>query len=224
MNCNGPVNTYDSRTFKYDLYSSAQERNALFGYDQQNVPELQMNYHDTFLFNPYETTEPCADRVCSVETAPRDYYFNLPRNDTRVVIGENDHLPNLYDDVVRTDQVLHSKPDFYRTWKPFTTSAQNLLQGCPTQFIPHDKPVEVAPVIDAGYWTGDLNSRLYERSLINSAVEHPYVNFYNRQGMVNMLAQNMRNKHDQYTVPLSDQTFATQLVENAGIPPATVTL
>lgn len=221
MTCN-PENTYDSRSFKYDLYDNAEERNWLFGYDKQNISDLQMNYHNTFLNNEYLVNGNCQDRVCDVSTAPKDYYYNLPRNENRAVIGQTALTPNLYDDVFRPDQPNASVPNFSRTWKPFTTSAQNLLKGCSTTFVPNERPVEIAPRINKNFWTADLNSKLYERSIINSAQENPYLNFYHRQGMINLLAQNMRNTNDPYTVPLTGQTFDIQLQQNNNIPPVTI--
>lgn len=220
MNNCGPTNTYDSRTFKHKLYSTVQERNNLFGYDHQNLPNLQKNYHNTFLERETVSSD-CRDRVCDVSTAPKDYYFNLPRNERRTVIGQTETVPNIYDDVFRTTQSVATKPNFYRTWEPFSTSAQNLLRGCSTTFTPHD-PVEVAPRIDPNYWTADLNSRMYERNLVNSAIEQPYANFYNRQGMANLVAQNMRSGQDIYTVPLTGQSFNKQLKMNNSVPPATM--
>lgn len=223
MSCQASTYTYADPGFRRQLYDSVAERNHIFGYDATELPRVQRNYHDTYVCDPYKSC--CANnRSCDVCTAPKDYYFDLNVDPCqKAVIGFTKFTPNLYDDVVLPGgKPTIEKPNLYRSWEPFSTTATPILKGCYTKWIPH-KPVEIAPRRDPNYWVADLNARLYERSLVGSAKENPYANFYRRQGLINLLAQNMPPRNDPYTkvIASGQDSFACQLQQNSGIGPAT---
>lgn len=206
-------NTY-SKDFKYQLYESVEDRNSIFGYDQLNLMRVQEAHNNAH----FHDAPPGAS--CDVSSAPLDYYYDLRVRD-KAVIGFTHATPNLYDDCVYPGQPTIEAPNLHKNWQTFTTTATPpLLKGCPVTFTEHE-PVEIAPRLQSNYWLADLNARLYERQLINSAQENPYANFYGRQAMLNLLAQNMPNDNDPYLHRIEKPTdsFAYQLT-NFG-PPAT---
>lgn len=198
------------------LWPTVAERNDAFGYSRQQLPQLQKTYND----NWKHVNVPSGSSL-DVSQATKDYYFNMSVDPSvKSVIGFTGIRPNLYNDNLQS--VSSVPPNNYRSWEPFSTTANPVPLGTYVRFIPH-APVEVAPVQRENYWTGDLNGRLYERSLIGSAVENPYANFYARQGMLSLLAQNMRVGGDTYTKPLvgPKDAFAYQAQHLPSPPPVT---
>jgi hypothetical protein len=223
--CNATQNTYSTDGFKRKLYDSLKQRNELFGYDAQNVQRLQQNYQNNYFVNTGQSTDSC-NKSCDVKMAPMDYYFDLRTNQSaKAVIGFTGLTPNLYDDNVIPDKATIEKPNLYRNWEPFSTTATPVMKGCYTRFVPHE-PVEVAPRQDVNYWGADLNARMYERRLISSAKEQPYANFYRRQGLINLISKNMPSRNDPYLkkIDAPSDSFAFQLQEAGGMPPAVTTL
>lgn len=208
-------NTY-SRDFKHHLYDSAADRNELFGYDQQHLMRVQDTLNNTYL-----TDDTPPGTSCDVTMAPKDYYFDLRvKQNEKAIIGFTDRTPNLYDDNVVPGEPTIEYPYRYKNWQTLTTSAvPPILKGCPVSYTPHE-PVEIAPRPD-NYWIADLNARLYERQLINSAIENPYANFYGRQAWLGLLAQNMPNDNDPYLhrIERPEDSYAYQLTHHG--PPAT---
>jgi hypothetical protein len=190
------------------LYASAAERDALFGYDKQNLPRVQRNYNASYKWNHLASPE-----SQDIGQAPRNFYFNTSTNPSeKSVIGYLGMRPNLYNDNFVTWN--KAVPDFYRTWQPLTTTANPVPTGMHVQYIPHT-PVEIAPRQRENYWVADLNARIYERSLLSSAVENPYANWYARQAFINLIAQDMRLTSDPYLQPINgpDQTLASRLMK-----------
>jgi hypothetical protein len=179
-------NSYSQSDLKWKLYDSVQERNELFGYNHQHLMRVQENHNNSYLVNQFPLSQPY----------DTDYYFDLRAKD-KSIIGFTEQTPHLYNDNVLPGQPTIEQPNLYKNWEPFTTTAAPVLKGQYTQFIPHT-PVEIAPRQNSNYWSADLNARLYERQLISSAKEQPYANFYARQGMLNLLAQNMPSSTDRY--------------------------
>jgi hypothetical protein len=214
-------NTYGQETFKTKLYDSLRQRNELFGYDAQSGQRLQKNYHDNYFQNNYSGQNALYSSR-DISQAPLDYYFDLRTNgNQKAVIGFTSLAPNLYDDNVVPSVPTVTKPNLYKSWEPFSTSATPVMKGCYTRFIPHEQ-VEVAPRQDIRYWGADLNSRFYERQIISSAEEHPYSNWYRRQGLINLVAENMPSRSDPYLkkIESSADSFASRIHENGGKPPA----
>jgi len=221
QDCNATQNTYAAADFKWNLYDSLKQRNELFGYNDQNILRLQRNYNDNYFVNTAKSGDRC-DKSCDVRTAPLDYYFDLrTKSNEKAIIGYTDLTPNLYNDNVTPQQPTIEKPDLYKTWEPFSTSATPVLKGCYTHYVPH-KPVEVAPQQRPDYWGADLNARMYERSLISSAKEQPYANFYRRQGLINLISQNMPSRNDPYLKKIEkpEDSFVCQIQRSGGKPPA----
>jgi hypothetical protein len=198
------VSSYTSASLRNWLFPTIAERNEAFGYDHLLLPPVQQNYN-LFWKTPY-TAGPSAD----VSTAPKDYYFNLPANPSREsVIGFVGMQPNLYNDNLLPLSTV--PPNFWKSGELFSTTANPVPSGAYVRYIPHP-PVEIAPNQTRAYWEADLNGRLYERSLINSAKENPYSNWYGRQGLINLLAENIRTQ-DPYLQPITGpcESIASQL-------------
>jgi hypothetical protein len=180
---------YTSSNLRNWLFATAEERNEAFGYSGQVLPRVQQNYNAAWKTT---TCGPSQD----VSQADQNYYFDM-RTDPREksVIGYLGMQPNLYNDnLLPVSTVV---PMEYKSWEPFTTTANPVPRGTRVQFIPH-APVEVAPRQRESYWVADLNARIHERKLVTGAIENPYANFYARQAFMNLVAQNMRSPGDPY--------------------------
>ena len=105
------------------------------------------------------------------------HYFDLrTKKNEKAIIGYMDSTPNLYSD------------------NATTTSTKKARY---THYIPHN-PAETAPQHRPGYWGADLNARMYERSLLNSTKEHQRAHCHRRQGLVNLISQNIPCGNDPY--------------------------
>jgi len=216
MNTYETTNTYAKDAFKFALYEGKQERNALFGYDYLQRQPLQQRYHDNYFCNNLP------GNVKDIRAAPKDYYFDMRTEPCeKTVIGPLDTRPNLYNDNVLPYTRTFERPNLYKSWEPFTTTAVPAMKGQYVTYIPH-KPCEVAPNNDDKLWVADLNSKLYERSIISSAREQPYANHYRRQGLVNLISINVRPDGDPYSkkIQTPDDTFCASVARNGGNPPA----
>jgi len=193
----------------------------MFGYDAQLIGRLQNNYHNNYFQNSYPGEGSCNTSE-DVSKAPQDYYFDLrTKSNQKSVVGFTALTPNLYNDNVLPTTPTIEKPNLYRNWEPFSTTATPVMGGCYTRFIPH-KPVEVAPRQDVSYWGADLNARMYERQIISSAKEQPYANWNRRQALLSLVAENMPSRNDPYLQKIEspDDSFACQLQKSGGKPPA----
>ena len=211
-----PPSSYSSYTqanFPKKLYSSVQERNKFF-FDDFVQPAMQVNQNNSYL----DVKAPGSQADISV--APRDYYNGLQVSKHATPLGNLGVTPNLYDDVVREGVPTLWVPDLNRARDPLKTTPMDPTVIPRVIYTPH-KPCEVAPIHDARYWVPDLNSRIYERTLINGAQEQPYSNFNRLQTLQSLLGMHMPNKSDYYTRPLDGKTYC-QMVETEGQPASSV--
>ena len=211
-----PPSSYSSYTranFPKQLYDNVEERNALF-YDYLLQPPTQVNQNNSFL----NVQAPGPERDISV--APRTYYNESYVRFPARSLGDLGVTPNLYDDVVRPGVPTRFPPDLNRSGEPFSTTAMDPTVIPRVTWTPH-APCEVAPRHDANYWVPGLDSKLYERTLINGAQEQPYANFNRNQALINLLDINIRDKSDLYTRPLSGPTYC-ETVKTQGQPAASV--
>jgi hypothetical protein len=216
MNTYETTNTYAADAFKYTLYASEGERNALFGYDYLQKQPLQQRYHQGYFRNDLKVN------VRDIRQSPKDYYFDMKtRECEKTVIGPLNTRPNLYNDNVLPYTTTFERPNLYKSWQPLTTTAVPAMKGQYVQYIPH-KPCEVAPNNDPKLWVADLNAKMYERSLISSAREQPFANWYRRQGLQNLVSQYVPPSNDPYTKKIArpDDTFCASLKRNGNKPPA----
>lgn len=223
MSCRSTYNSYDKQNIHQKLYDSPDQRNELFGYDAQRTQRLQQTYHNNYPNGEYTGEE---ERTCDtrhdVSQAPLDYYFDLRTNSNqKSIIGYSAMTPNLYNDNVLPTTPTIKAPNLYKNWEPFSTTPTPVMGGCYTKFIPH-KPIEVAPHTNVRYWGADLNARMYERKIISSANEQPYSNWNRRQGLLNLVAENMPSRNDPYTKKIEnpEDSFAYQIQRSCGKPPA----
>ena len=214
---NGPetFNPYGP-DFKFRLYDSVEERNNLFGNNFMLDTTRERSYMNGHFSQCDKTPE-------DIRFGPKQYYYDMRVDDAqKTIMGPMNVRPNLYDDIVVPYLPTFEKTNSYKSWEPFTTTATAVKRGHATEWIPHT-PVEVAPNRDARLWQADQNSLLYERKLISSARENPYANHYRRQGLVSLMALNMRPNNDFYTKKINslDDTFGETMKKNNNIPPAT---
>lgn len=215
-----PPSSYSSYTkanFPKQLYDNVEERNALF-YDYLVQPCTQMNHHNSFL--DVQAPGPQGD----VSVAPRTYYDDVRPQGPAQALGNLGVTPNLYDDIVRPGVPTCWVPDMNRAREPFTATAMDPTVIPRLTWTPHapcETPCEVAPRHDATYWVPGLDSKLYERTLINGAEEQPYANFNRNQTLVNLLGIDMPNKSDFYTRPLAGPTYC-ESVDTYGQPASSV--
>jgi hypothetical protein len=207
--------SYTSVNLRRTLWDSAAQRSQQMGYDRQNLGRVQDNYHENYKCN-FMASPDSQD----ISQAPRNYYFNTTVDPSqKAVIGFTGMNPNLYNDnlLPGLNTVMQNR---YKSWEPFSTTANPIVSGGRVQFIPHE-PVEVAPRQREQYWGADLNARLYERNVQNAAIESGYNNFHARTSLINLVAANMRTGGDRYTKVINgpQDTFAAQ-VKKCG-PPAT---
>ena len=216
MNAYETTNTYAGDTFKFKLYKSNLERDALFGFNYLQRQPLQQSYHDNHFYN----TQP--GPVRDIRAAPKDYYFDLRTAPCqKSVIGSIHARPNLYNDNVLPHTRTLQRLESHKTWEPLSNTAAPFMKGQYVSWQPH-APCEVAPNYDDKLWVADMNSKLYERRMITGARETPYANHYRRQGMLNLTAQYMRPDGDPYTKKLStsNDSLCATLSHNGGHPPA----
>ena len=216
MNTYETHNSYAEDAFKNTLYDSVAERNNLFGYDYLQHQPLQDRYASNHFCNHLR------GEVRDIHQAPKDYYFDMnTRACEKTVIGPLDTRPNLYNDNVLPYTKTFERPNLYKSWQPFTTTATPAMKGQYVRYIPHE-PCEVAPNNDDKLWVADLNSKLYERRLVTGARDQPYSNWYGRQGLQNLVTQYMPPNNDPYTKKIErpDDTFCASLKRNGNRPPA----
>jgi hypothetical protein len=214
-------NSYGPPHFRQHLFDSVQDRNRTFGYNKELQQRLQNNYRSSYFNNQFPGQQGC-NTSQDVSTAPKNYYFNLKTDiNQKTIIGQTHLRPNIYNDNVLPETPTFVRPNLYKSWETFSTTATPVMRGQYTKFIPHT-PVEVAPRQDARYWEADLNARLYERQIITSAKEQPYANWNRRQAFINLIAQNTPSRNDPYLKKLetANSNFGCQLQRNQGIPPA----
>lgn len=217
MNTLETTNTYSGDSFKFQLYDSLEDRNNLFGYNFMLSQPLQRQQHNAHFLN----TRP--GPVQDIRRAPKDYYFNMrTNNNLKTVLGPMDTRPNLYNDNVLPYTRTFERPDLYKSWEPFTTTAVPAMKGERVRWTPH-APCEVAPNNDPRLWVADTNAAIYERGLVTSAREQPYANFNARQGLMNLTSINVPPNNDEYMqmVRKPSDTFCAQLKRNNYVPPAT---
>ena len=71
--------------------------------------------------------------------------------------------------------------------------------GQTINFIPHQKPVELAPRQNENYWVADLNAKIYERSLLNNPNPDPNAEYHARESLLATIGQaNLRPNSDPY--------------------------
>jgi len=218
MNTLETTNPYAANAFKFSLYNSLGERNNLHGFNYMLSQPVQRKHQDAY----FENNRPGPPQ--DIRKAPKDYYFDMRVNDEqKTVIGPLDTRPNIYNDNVAPYTKTFEKPNLYKSWQPFSTTALNVMKGQYVRFIPHEKPCEVAPNNDSRLWVADQNPEMYERGLIMSAKTNPYENHYRRQGLISLVALNMPPRNDYYTKKIDrpEDTFCNQLAKNNGVPPAT---
>lgn len=205
--------SYTNANFPKQLYDNVEERNALF-YDYLVQPRMQVNQNNSFL----EVQAPGAQGDISV--APRTYYNEQRVRPPAQAIGNLGVTPNLYDDIVRPGVPTCFAPDLNRAWEPFTATAMDPTIMSRVTWTPHT-PCEVAPRHDAKYWVPGLDSKLYERGIINGAEEQPYANFNRNQALISLLGIDVPYKSDFYTRPLAGSTYC-ETVRTQGQPAASV--
>jgi hypothetical protein len=205
--------SYTSANFPKKLYENVEERNKYF-FDTLAIPPTQVNHINSYL----EVKEPGTQSDISV--APRDYYNGVRAREPATLIGNLGVTPNLYDDVVRQGVPTLWVPDLNRARNPLTTTPMDPTVIPSLSWTPHE-PCEVAPNHSGEYWVTDLNSRLYERTLINGAQEQPYSNFNRMQTLTNLLGMHMPNKSDYYTRPLDGKTYC-ETVKTEGQPASSI--
>jgi hypothetical protein len=208
--------SYTSANMRRTLFASAAERSHVFGYDKQNNGRVQQNYNDNWKYN--HLASPSSK---DISQAGREYYFNTSVDPSKkAILGYLGMNPTIYDDNLQAglNTVVQ---DRYKNWQPFTSTANPIPSGGRVQFIPHES-TEIAPRQMESYWQADLNSRMYERGLISSAIESPYSNWYGRQALLNLVSQNMRSSSDPYLKQINspDETFANQ-VRSGNLPSVT---
>ena len=206
-----PPATYSSYTqanLPKHLYDSVEERNSLY-YDSLVQPQMQINHHNSYM----EVKAPGNEADASL--ASRGVLkYNTHSN--AQPIGDLSVTPNIYDDIIRPGVPTPFPPDLNRSGQPLTTASMDPTAIRAVTYTPH-KPCEVAPRHDSNYWVPDMNSRMFERRIIDGAQEQPYANFNRMQTFVNLLGTNMPNKKDMYTRPLNGKTYC-ETVKTEGQP------
>jgi len=200
--------SYTQANFPKRLYDSVEERNRLF-YDNLIQPQLQINHHNSYMevkAPGNEADASLASRGVAKQTSPS----------AGQLIGDLSVTPNLYDDIIRPGVPTPFAPDLNRSGQPLTTAAMDPTAIKGVTWTPH-QPCEVAPRHDSWYWVPDINSRMYERRIIDGAQEQPYANFNRMQSFVNLLGINMPGKKDMYTRPLNGKTYC-ETVKTEGQP------
>lgn len=216
MNTSETNYTYAGDSFKYQNYTDPADRAQAFGYNYMRQGPLQNAYHQQYFCN---TTPPKSDVI----NAPKDYYNHLKLDhEAQAIIGPLDIRPNLYNDNVHPYTTTSERPNLYKSWQPFTTTATSMAKSQGIMWIPHKQPCEVASRSNPNYWQADLNARIFERGLVSAAAEQPYSNHWRRVAMQNLVSLNMRADGDPYSKPVEkpSDSFCHQLKENC-TPPAT---
>jgi hypothetical protein len=205
--------SYTQANFPKTLYANVEERNKFY-FDDFVQPAMQVNQNNSYL--DVKAPGPQAD----ISVAPKDYYNGL-RVQKGQLLGDLGVTPNVYDDVVREGVPTKWIPDLNRARDPLRTTAMDPSVIPRVIYTPH-KPCEVAPIHDARYWVPDLNSKIYERTLINGADEQPYANFNRAQALQNLLGKHMPNKSDYYTRPLDGGKTYCETLNTEGQPASSI--
>lgn len=200
---------HQDKNSTYSSYASKRLQSLL--YKNQNPDDV---YNTDVLLNAKIVQPQTNDENIPISPAAwyyRDMQTQVPPT-FKTVISQG---PDVYNDVY-----LRS-PDIpiYRSWDDTAVPTVSMMDEYRT-FYPRQTPVAVGPVADPRLWEADLNRRMYERQVIQSAEEQPYMNWNRRQRYLQLLAKEMpcRDRYMQrLTGPGSD--IGTQ-IQNHG-PPAT---
>ena len=197
------------------LFDTTQERNQLFGYEYLRDYRVKENNDNAYMQPDYtgSSLDP---------SAPMDYYFDhIPRNGA-ATIGPMGVYPNIYDDQLVPTRPNFAPPRLQKNWRPLHNSAVPVAKGTRTTFVPHETQCEVNPIRRDGYWTADLNARIYEHRIVSGAKEQPYASWYRRQGLMSLVSKNVPPRNDSYTkhLPVTQQTYCQKL-KTQGVPAVT---
>lgn len=130
---------------------------------------------------------------------PKDPYCGRKRTCDRALIDPLGYRPSLYNDNVHPYTKTYEAPDTHRSWQPFSTTATPSMLGEYQQFYPHEKKCEIGGWHTPRLWEADLNTQIYERSVLSQAKEQPYANWYRRQALAQLININNPGNSDLYT-------------------------